>query len=539
MDRIRMLTVMPIVVALMIGLQLTQGFHVAYKAADRAMGIVKIAPWAQRLSAMVAAPTLTLSQWFGSGWFRAREGIAVAALLGVVALGPDADVMTGLALFGTVGTAVATNTALLERELVEKKTKAAALFAKYSMAAQAHEETVVVNGKETTVKGRLLTDDEKKEVQAAIDDANKIKAMLDGAKGDAAMAAEIEKLTAGMTPKQVGNVDATFSARRAVKSLGQQWAESAAGKYFFEKRHQGSRNWQSPSVELTDHHLQAATLTSDLASGGDLIVPDYRPGILPLLFKRLTIRDLIAPGRTESNMIKYMVETTFTNAAATVAEGAAKPESTLIFDITTDEVEKIAHWLPVTEEMLEDVSQIRSYIDARLRLGVQLTEEDQLLNGDGTTPNISGILDRTGLTAAQARGTDTNADAIFKEMMKIFNASFLMPDAHVINPTNWQTIQLAKDANGQYYGSGPFAGPQAPTLWGLPVSVTPSIAAGTALSGAFRQASQIFDKGGIRVEASNSHSDYFIKNLVAIRAEERLALAVYRPAAFGTTTGLN
>ena len=123
--------------------------------------------------------------------------------------------------------------------------------------------------------------------------------------------------------------------------------------------------------------------------------------------------------------------------------------------------------------------------------------------------------------------------------MKVFNASFVMPDAHVINPANWQTIQLSKDANGQYYGSGPFAGAQAPTLWGLPVAVTPSIVANTALTGAFRSSAQIFDHGGMRVDVSNSHSDFFIKNLVAIRAERRLALAVYRPAAFGTTTGLN
>ena len=123
--------------------------------------------------------------------------------------------------------------------------------------------------------------------------------------------------------------------------------------------------------------------------------------------------------------------------------------------------------------------------------------------------------------------------------MKVFNASFVMPDGHVINPANWQTIQLAKDANGQYYGMGPFAGVQPPTLWGLPVAVTPSIVANTSLTGGFKSSAQIFDHGGLRVDVSNSHSDFFIKNLVAIRAEERLALAVYRPLAFGTATGLN
>ena len=124
-------------------------------------------------------------------------------------------------------------------------------------------------------------------------------------------------------------------------------------------------------------------------------------------------------------------------------------------------------------------------------------------------------------------------------MMGIFNDSGLMPDGHVMNPINWQTIQLMKDSSGAYMGGGPFMSPPVPRLWGLPVVVTPTIAAGLGLVGAFRSAAQVFRKGGIRVEASNSHDDYFIRNLVAIRAEERLALAVYRPGAFGTVTGLD
>jgi HK97 family phage major capsid protein len=251
------------------------------------------------------------------------------------------------------------------------------------------------------------------------------------------------------------------------------------------------------------------------------------------------VADLIAPGTTDSTSIVYMKESSFTNAAATVAEGATKPESTLVFDQATDPVRKIAHWLPVTEEMLEDVSQIRSYIDARLRLGVELEEEDQLLNGDGTAPNISGILDRSGLTAAQARGADTNADAIFKQITTIATTVFVQPTGIVMNPANWQTVQLTKNAAGNYLGNGPWAPAQPAQLWGLPVAVTPSIAANLGLVGDFRGSAQVFRKGGLRVEASNSHSDFFVKNLVAIRAEERLALAVYREAAFGTVTGLN
>jgi HK97 family phage major capsid protein len=130
-------------------------------------------------------------------------------------------------------------------------------------------------------------------------------------------------------------------------------------------------------------------------------------------------------------------------------------------------------------------------------------------------------------------------DAIARQIAAIATTSFIYPDGIVMNPTNWFTVQTSKDANGQYFGAGPFAPMQAATMWGLPVAPTPSIVANTALVGAFGSMSQVFRKGGIRVEASNSHQDFFIKNLVAIRAEERLALAVYRPASFGKVTGLN
>jgi HK97 family phage major capsid protein len=234
-----------------------------------------------------------------------------------------------------------------------------------------------------------------------------------------------------------------------------------------------------------------------------------------------------------------MKETTATNAAATVVEGAAKPESALIFDAATAPVRKIATWLPVTDEMLEDVPAIRSFIDQRLRLFVQLVEDDQLLNGDGVAPNILGLRNQSGMQADLARGADTNADAIRKQITLIAINSFLQPDGIAMHPSNWQTIELSKDANGQYYGMGPFAAPGPARLWGLPVASTLAMTAGVALPGAFGQGAQFFRKGGLRVDTSNSHNDFFTKNLTAIRAEERGALAVYRPGAFGEVTGLN
>jgi HK97 family phage major capsid protein len=206
--------------------------------------------------------------------------------------------------------------------------------------------------------------------------------------------------------------------------------------------------------------------------------------------------------------------------------------------------------------MLEDASFVAGYVSGRLVLFVQLAEEDQLLNGNGTAPNIKGLLNRSGLaTAVAVPGTPTQTDridSIYSQISAIRSTAFLEPDGIVINPTDWKTIRLNKDANNQYFGGGPFTGAygvgpnpvehgsqgENPDLWGCRVVVTPAIAAGTALVGAFQTAAQIFRRSGITVEMTNSNSDDFEKNLVTMRAEERLALAVYRPGAFGKVTGL-
>src|SRR5262249_1846068 len=158
---------------------------------------------------------------------------------------------------------------------------------------------------------------------------------------------------------------------------------------------------------------------------------------------------------------------------------------------------------------------------------------------NGVGPNFLGLLLRPGLAPDVPLGTDTNADAIAKQIAAIATTSNLAPDGIIMHPSNYLKIQLSKTTgSGDYYGDGPFAAPGTPTLWGLPVALTTAIVLGTALVGAFKAASQYFKHGGVRVEATNSHQDFFIKNLVAIRAEQRGALAVYRAAAIGKVTGL-
>lgn len=419
----------------------------------------------------------------------------------------------------------------LEADLRAKQAAAKALLDTTTRACADHVVTPAT-ATAAAVTGRLMTDEEKAAIQALLDEGKALKARVDRATSDASMAGAIEQMTAGLafTPG-----DAPALGRRETRSLGAQFiADENYRRFVTGGGHRRSGSWTSPAVELV-----ATTLTEGAGSGGALITPEILPGVLPLLFKRLVVADLIAPGTTNSNVVQYMKETTFTNAAAAVAEGGPKPESTLIFASATSPVQKIAHWIPVTEEMLEDFAQTQSIIDARLRLGLALTEEDELLNGSGVAPHLLGLMTLPGLAPPQAAAGDSNADAILKEMTKIATTTFVLPDGFVINPANWQTIQLTKNAAGNYLGSGPWTPAQPPTLWGIPGAVTPSIVANTALVGAFGTAAQIFRRGGVRVESSNSHASFFTSNLVAIRAEERLALVAYREAAFGKVTGLS
>ena len=179
--------------------------------------------------------------------------------------------------------------------------------------------------------------------------------------------------------------------------------------------------------------------------------------------------------------------------------------------------------------------------------GVRRVEEAQLLNGNGTSPNMSGLLNRPGLATAVVTAAGLTAvkamEGIFNQITALRSVSFVEPDAVVIHPNDWQTIRLGKDSQGQYYAGGPFtgaygnAGPSnVNQIWGLKAVITTAIAQGTALVGGYQECAQIFRRQGLTVEMTNSNVDDFVNNLITLRAEERLALAVYRPAGFGRVT---
>ncbi len=309
--------------------------------------------------------------------------------------------------------------------------------------------------------------------------------------------------------------------------------EKTIGEQFVED--QGVKDWaqSSPSKGKADVRFKATitSATTDTAGAAGAAVETTRlPGILALPQRRLTVRDLISPGRMDGNALEYVRETGFTNSAAPVAETAAKPESDLKFDLVTTSAKVIAHWMKASRQILDDFSQLRSIIDQRLLYGLAYVEEGQLLNGDGTGQNLHGIIPQaTAYAAAFTPDAPTAIDTLRLAQLQAALAEY-PATGHVMHPTDWARIELEKDTTGRYIIGNP-QGMIGPTLWGLPVVATQAIAVDKFLTGAFRLGAQLFDRWDARVEAGFVNDD-FIKNLVTILAEERLALAVYRPEAF-------
>lgn len=319
------------------------------------------------------------------------------------------------------------------------------------------------------------------------------------------------------------------------KTIGEQVTENAEVLDFLKSGRKGR-------VSMKLKAIISALTTDANGSAGDLIVPQRLAGIITPPQRRMTIRDLITPGRTNSNAIQYVKETGFTNSAATVSEtsGATKPQSEIKFDLMTTSVTTVAHWVKATRQILSDVPQLQSYIDGRLRYGLAYVEEGQLLNGSGTGTDLNGINTQATAYAApivpSAAGSLTKIDVIRLAILQAFLAEY-PANGIVMHPSDWADIELTKTDVGDYLMANPQGGIE-PRLWRLPVVETQAETVDNFLVGAFQLGAQIFDREDASVEISTEDGDNFVKNLVTILAEERLALAVYRPESFikGTFT---
>ncbi|WP_313397471.1 phage major capsid protein [Acinetobacter variabilis] len=314
------------------------------------------------------------------------------------------------------------------------------------------------------------------------------------------------------------------------QKLGNRTPEDQLQKSFAEKTAEEiTKSWDGRASKAEVGSFYKA-ITSATASAGDTVAVQRLGGIVTPGLQRLTVRDLLAQGSTSSNAIEYVRENVFTNAADVVAEGTLKPESDITFTKETANVKTIAHWIQASRQIVSDSSQLQSYINNRLMHGLALKEEAQLLNGNGTGDNLTGLNTvatayNTALTATGDTFADVVAHAVYQVSTSEFEAS-----AVILNPADWHKIALMKDQEGRYI----FGGPQAfasKVMWGLPVVTTMSQAANTFTVGAFNLASQVWDNMDATVEVSNQDRDNFVKNMLTILCEERLAVAHYRPQA--------
>lgn len=307
-------------------------------------------------------------------------------------------------------------------------------------------------------------------------------------------------------------------------SIGEQMTKSESFERFKADPRQGTAARISVKADITSATTDAA------GSAGNLVQPQQY-GVVPSPQQRLTVRDLLTAGRTNSNSITYIKEKLFTNSAATVAEGNKKPQSDFQFEEETTAVKVIAHYIKASRQILDDAPMLQSYINNRLAYGLKLVEEKQLLNGDGLGSNLKGIIPQA--TAFADPANLANYSIIDQLRLAMLQATLAEYPAtgHVLHPIEWAKIETLKDSEGRYIIGNP-QGNIAPTLWGLPVVATQAIQQGKFLTGAFNLGAQIFDRWDLSVVVATQNEDDFVRNMVTILAEERLALAVFRPQAF-------
>jgi HK97 family phage major capsid protein len=409
--------------------------------------------------------------------------------------------------------------------------------------------------KQAEREARDFTADERSRVKALVDEAKTADARIRELDGDDALVKSLGVLGG---PDQ--NTPAPGAADGA--SLGERFTKSEAFRDWIGRLAPNGivpdsvKGITSPPISFSLDEVQRGakalvTGASDTSAG--ILVREDWLGLLDGLaqFTRpLTIADLVTRGRTQSDTVSYARVSGFTNNAAPVPEatsagvigdgtggtvtpvvGGRKPESGLALTAETETVKTIAHWIPATKRALSDAAQIRTLIDAFLRYGLDEELEDQILVGNGTGENFTGLLNTPGI---QAQAFDTDALVTIRRARTLVRtAGRATPTAIVLNPVDMEAIDLLRDGNGQFVFGGPVAGGGAPTVWGLTRVESEAIPAGTALMGDFRQAI-LWDREQAAIQVSDSHSDFFVRNLVAILAELRAAFGVLRPAALAT-----
>ncbi|KTB62626.1 phage major capsid protein [Pseudomonas aylmerensis] len=287
-------------------------------------------------------------------------------------------------------------------------------------------------------------------------------------------------------------------------------------------------------IEVTKSDLAAMKEVKVTSAG--IVAPIYDQIIQPGIRQELRIRDLLTAIPVTGQSYTYFREKLHTRGAAPVAEGGTKPTSDVTFEPVTDRVKKIAVWMPVTEEALADVPQMQGYIQELLRYDLKLEEENQILKGDGTGENLNGLMTQaTVYDAALNKAGDTSIDIVRRGIYQVRKQSKLSADGVVMSELDWMNIELQKDGENRYLFAN-LQGLVTPILWGRPVITSDSMDEGDADDGGeflianFARAAILFDRMTYLFKMGLIN-DMFIKNMMALLAEERLGLGVRRKEA--------
>ena len=322
---------------------------------------------------------------------------------------------------------------------------------------------------------------------------------------------------------------AHFEGEKVQKSVGDMLVESDEFKHMQTRRHGSAR------IEVKTAIVNATTV----GMAQPLVAGHRLDGIVTAPNRPLRLRDVLPQSRTSSNIVWFAKEDTFTNSAAVVvggsptvgsggnAENVTKPESAITFTSDSENVVTIAHFIPISKQVMDDSAQLASHVNGRLMYGLKLYEEDQLVNGAGTLGTITGLwASRTAYAQAQSPNEYSTRIDYIRDAARQAEGTNYTPNLILLNPQDWSTMELAKDSQGRYLFGNP-QGVASRTLWGLPVLTTNTMTAGRFLV-LDTNSCEIWDREDAAVEVSYEDSTNFQKNMITVRAEERIAFTVYR-----------
>lgn len=342
--------------------------------------------------------------------------------------------------------------------------------------------------------------------------------------------AQLKKIQDGLkTPANQPPIPGSNNSDREVKrqSLGQVITGSKAYQLYCETKTASSSTAEGFGVpELKTLFETAAGWAPESTRTGLLVDKATRP---------IQVLDIIPSGSTKQAAVVFMEETTRTHSAAERAEAAAYAESAFALTERSETVRSIGDSLPVTDEQLEDVEGIQSYLDQRLMFGIRQRLDGQVLAGSGVAPNLTGVLNKAGIQT-QAKGADPTPDAVYKAMVKVRVTGRAFPNAFIVHPNDWQDIRLLRTADGIYiWGSPSESGPE--RIWGIQAVQSDALTENTGIVGDFANFCQLYERKGIEVAVGYVGSQ-FTEGKRTIRAGMRVAFAIYRAAAFATVTGI-